>query len=131
MALGDILWRRVSRLTQEAASCRPQVLLTCRLALVLRGFDVVDQVHERVHRLVAQVVRAFLDGLHARLEFLLRPLVAGLACVVDIEQRAAHLVIADLVRAHAFVRHVAIGARHAGSRVDALLPQLKLRVLRF
>ena len=59
-----------------------------------------------------------------------RPLVAGLAGAIDVEQRAAHVVVADLQRALALVGHVAIGAGHARARVDALVPHLELRVLR-
>ena len=73
---------------------------------------------------------ALLDRLGARQQLLLGPLVAGLAGVVDVEQRAAHVVVADLQRAHARVRHVAVGAGHARARVDALVPHLELGVLR-
>src|SRR4030095_1218095 len=43
---------------------------------------------------------------------------------------AAHPVIADLQRALALVRHVAVGAGHTRARVDALAPRLELGVLR-
>ena len=39
--------------------------------------------------------------------------------------------VADLERAFAFVGHVAIGAGHARTRVDPLIPHLELRMLRF
>ena len=56
--------------------------------------------------------------------------VAGLARARDVQQRAAHPVVADLDRAFALVRHVAVGAGDAGARVDALAPGLELRMLR-
>ena len=62
-------------------------------------------------------------------QLLLRPLVAGLAGAVDVEQRALHVMVADLHRAGALVRHVAVGAGHARPRVDALVPHLELGVL--
>ena len=56
--------------------------------------------------------------------------VAALAGAVDVEHRAAHPVVGDLQAAFAFVRHVAIGAGHAGAGVDALVPELELGMLR-
>ena len=50
--------------------------------------------------------------------------------MIDVQQRTAHVMVADLERAFAFVRHVAIGARHAGARVDALVPHFEFRMLR-
>ncbi len=67
---------------------------------------------------------------HPLPELVLGPLVARLARPVDVEQRALHVVIADLERALALVGHVAVGASHARSRVDALVPHLELGVLR-
>ena len=45
------------------------------------------------------------------------------------EQRAAHVVVADLDRALAHVGHVAVGAGDAAAGVDALAPHLELGVL--
>ena len=96
-----------------------------------RCLQVGNEFHERVHREVAHVLRALLDGLDPALQFRLGPLVTGLAGAVDIQQRTAHVMVADLERALAFVGHVTIGAGHAGSRVDALVPHFKFRMLRF
>ncbi len=95
-----------------------------------RRLEVHDQRDEGIHRLIAQQLGALLDRLDARLQLLLRPAVAGLAGVVDVQQRAAHVVVADLLRADAFVGHVAVGAGDAGARVNALAPHLELGVLR-
>ena len=57
-------------------------------------------------------------------------LVARQAGVVDIEQRTADMVVADLERPHALVGHVAIRAGDARARVDALAPHLELGMLR-
>ena len=56
---------------------------------------------------------------------------AGLTGFIDVQQGAAHVVVADFVRADPLVRHVAIGARDARPRVDALAPEFKFRVLGF
>ena len=56
---------------------------------------------------------------------------AGLASAVDVEHRAAHVVVADLEGAFALIGHVAVGAGHAGTRVDALIPHFEFRMLRF
>src|SRR5918996_5825845 len=56
---------------------------------------------------------------------------ARLARAGDVEQRAAHVVVADLERAHPHVRHVTVGARHAGARMDTAVPHLEFGVLRF
>ena len=101
------------------------------LPAALRRFEIRDQIHQRIHRHIAQLVGALLNRLDPRLELFLRPLVAGLASAVDVEHRAAHVVVADLERAFALVRHVAIGAGHARARVDPLIPHLELRMLRF
>ena len=81
-------------------------------------------------RALQQRVRAVLDRRDARLDLRLRVRMADLAGAADVQQRAPHPVIADLHRAFALVRHVAIRARDARARVDALAPDLELRVLR-
>ena len=63
-----------------------------------------------------------LDVLDTALEFLFIPVMAGLARAVNTEQRALHVVVADLRTTLAFVRHVAIGAGHTGTGMDALTP---------
>lgn len=55
---------------------------------------------------------------------------AGLAGAIEVEQRAADRVIADLQRADLLVRHMAVGTGHPRPRMDPLAPQLELRVLR-
>ena len=69
-------------------------------------------------------------GGHPGLQLLLREAVAGLAGAGDIQQGAAHLVIAHLDGALPHVGHVAVRAGDAAARVDALAPQLELGVLR-
>ena len=63
----------------------------------LGRLDVVDERDERVHREVAHLEGAVLDRVDAVAQLVLGPLVAGLAGAVDVEQRAAHVVIADLL----------------------------------
>src|SRR5262249_55093532 len=41
------------------------------------------------------------------------------------------MVIADFERALAFVRHMTVGAGHSRTRVDTLIPQLEIGMLRF
>jgi hypothetical protein len=91
------------------------------LASRLARLQVVDQIHQRVHRDVTQREVALLNILDARLQFVLRPFVAGLARAVDFQQRAVDVMVADLQRPLALVGHVAIGAGHARARVDALV----------
>ena len=55
---------------------------------------------------------------------------ARLARAIDVQQRAAHVMVADLHGADALIRHVAVGAGDARPRVHALIPHLELRVLR-
>ena len=99
-------------------------------AAVPGALDVADEAHDRVHRPVAKPERPPLNLLDAPAQLLLVPLVAGLARAIDVEQRAPHVVIADLERADALVRHVAVGARDTRSRVNALVPHLELGMLR-
>jgi hypothetical protein len=68
-----------------------------------------DQVYQRVHRQIAQAISALLNRFHAGLQFFLRDFMTGLTGSIDVQQRAAHMVIADFQRAFAFERHVAIG----------------------
>ena len=98
-------------------------------AALLRCLNVVDEVDDRVHGLISEREDALLDRLGARLELLLGPAVTCLARIADVEQRAAHVVVADLERADAAVGHVAVGASDARARVDALVPGLELGVL--
>src|ERR1051326_1336984 len=127
---------RVLRLHEiEIELCFALEVLRCRKILVafsraLGSLQVLDQIHQRVHRHVAQRERALLDVLDARLELLFGPLVAGLTGAVDIEHRAPHAVVTDLERAFALVSHMAVRAGPARARVNALIPQLEFRVLR-
>ena len=100
-----------------ARSCRPG------------GGDVVDELDERIERPVGECLVPFLDPLGPVQQLLLGNLVAGLAGVVDVEQRAANVVVADLHRAYPLVGHVAIGAGDPRLGVRALRPQLELGVL--
>ena len=100
-------------------------------AVLLGGLDVVDQVHQRIECRVAQVEEAVLDVFHARLQFLLRKVMAGLAGAIDLQQRTVDLVIADLESALPHVGHVAVGAGHARARVHALVPHFKFRMAGF
>ena len=75
-----------------------------------RALNVVDQLHEGVHRQVAQGKGTPLNGLGAGFELCFRPAVAALAGEVDIQQWTADMMIADLQRPLTFVRHVAVGA---------------------
>src|SRR5688572_29648417 len=85
-------------------------------------FDVSNQVDYSIHGNIAKLEGPILDGVDAFAKFLLGPFVAGLTGAVDVEERAANMVIADFVRAFARVGHVAIGAGNAGARVNALAP---------
>ena len=80
-------------------------------------------------RSISACVRSWIASTRA-ISSVLREAVAGLAGVVDHQQRAVDVVLADLHRAFALVGHVAIRARDAAAGVDALAPQLELRVLR-
>ena len=73
---------------------------------------------------------ALLDVVDTGLNFLVGEVVAYLAGVGDIQQRAAHPVVADLDRAFAPIRHMAVCARHSAARMDALAPHLEFRMLR-
>ena len=64
--------------------------------LVFIGADVVDQVHEGIERIVAQVEEAVLGVFCPLLEFFLREMMATLARAVHFQQRAVHVVVADL-----------------------------------
>src|SRR5204863_345360 len=57
--------------------------------------DVPRELEHGVEREVPQLEGAVLNRLDARLELLLRPLVAGLAGAIDVEHGAAHMVVAD------------------------------------
>ena len=65
-------------------------------ACVPRRLDVVNQIDERIHRQVAKVMCPQLNCLHSGLQFILRPLVTGLARAIDIEQWRTYVMIADL-----------------------------------
>src|SRR6188474_1499445 len=54
----------------------------------------------------------------------------GLAGARYVDERAADPVVRDLHRALALIRHVAVRARDAAARVNALAPCLELRMLR-
>ena len=75
-------------------------------------------------------MHALLQALHARLQLGLRPAVAGLARPLDVQHRAAHVVVADLQGARALVGHVTVGTCDSRPGVHALVPQLELGVLR-
>ena len=86
--------------------------------------------HKLIFELVAHLVDlalAFIDVLPERL---LALAVAHLAGAVDVLQRAGDVVIGVLDATFRLVRHVAVGASYAALRVDALLSNLILRVLR-
>ena len=85
---------------------------------------------DRIHGAIPQRERPGLNQLDPRPELLLGPLVARLARPIDVEQRAPHVMVADLQRADPLVRHVAVGACDARTGVDALVPHLELRMLR-
>ena len=59
-----------------------------------------------------QIIVLLLNGVDAGQNFSRRNMVAGLAGAVDVEQGAAHPVVADLAGAVAHVGHVAVGAGH-------------------
>jgi hypothetical protein len=65
----------------------------------------------------------------AGLDLLLRDPVTRLAGLGDVEQRRAHVVIADLDRAFPHVGHVTVRAGHTAAGVNALAPHFELRVL--
>ena len=75
--------------------------------------------------------RAGLNGFGSKLQFALIGLVTCLTRLVNVQQRAANVMVADLHRAFAFVRHMAIRTGDAGTCVDALVEHLKLRMLCF
>lgn len=60
-----------------------------------RRLDVADERNERVHRAVAQREHAILNDFDPRLELLFLPVLARLASPVDVEHRAAHVMVAD------------------------------------
>ena len=75
-------------------------------------------------------MRALLDHIDPRLNFLLGIMMALLAGAGFIQERAAHPVIGNLQRAFALIGHVTIRAGHAAAGVNALVPHFKLRMLR-
>jgi len=97
---------------------------------LLRRLEIGDELDDRVLGPRHEGEVAVLDDRHPGLQLLLREAVAGLAGARDVEQRAAHMVVADLHRSLADVGHVAVGAGDAGAGVDPLAPQLELGVLR-
>jgi len=101
------------------------------IARLLRLFNVFYQPHHRFFRPNHQRLGAILYRLCPGFELSFRKVMARLAGIGNVEQRAAHVMIADFDRAFAFVGHVTIGAGDATARMNALAPRLKLRVLRF
>src|SRR5215470_9492874 len=72
---------------------------------------------------------AILDRGYPARQFRLGDGVASLSGAIDVEQGAAHPVIAHLEGAHALIGHVAVGAGDAGSGVHTLLPDFELGML--
>jgi hypothetical protein len=64
------------------------------LARSFRRFEIPDQIHQGIHHHIAQFVSALLNRLDPRRELFFGPLVAGLASAIDVEHRAAHVVVA-------------------------------------
>jgi len=104
-----------------------ELLLRC--ACLPGRVDVRNQIHQRVHRDIPQLVGPLLDCLHTRAQFLLGPFVAGLTGAIDVQHRASDVMIADLESALPLVRHVTIRARHAGPGMYSLVPHFEFRVL--
>src|SRR5690606_34640383 len=96
----------------------------------LRLANCVEHVRHRRGGALDQSFRAPLDRLDLLAKLILRHVVAGLAGVVEVEERASHPMGRDLHRALPLVGHVAIRATDAASRVDALAPKLELGMLR-
>src|SRR5687767_7690406 len=92
--------------------------------------DRIHQVEQRVDRDVPHLERAVLNRVHPTPQFLLGHLVTGLAGLGDVEERAPHVVVADLERTTAFIRHVTVGAGHSGTSVDPLAVHLEFGMLR-
>jgi hypothetical protein len=110
-----------------ASCCQLCVGLACRTGCL----EIPDQIYQRVHGKIAQLVDPRLNRFDPGLQFGLGLVVTGLAGVVDVQQWTAHVVIADLDRTDAHVGHVAVSAGHTGAGMDALMPQFELRMLGF
>ena len=80
--------------------------------------------------LIAHLVDLTLTFIDVLPECLLALAMAHLAGAVDVLQRAGDVVVGVFDAAFGLVRHVAVGASYAALRVDALLSNLILRVLR-
>src|SRR4030095_9333322 len=77
----------------------------------LGGLDLENQVPDGRLGPRQQVLGARLGPLDALPDFRLLVAVTRLACPRDVQERTAHVMIADLDRSLALVRHVAIGTR--------------------
>lgn len=64
-------------------------------AVLLGGFDVVNEIDESIECCIPQSEEAVLDVFNPRFQLVFGKVVAGLAGTVDLEQRAVDLVIAD------------------------------------
>src|ERR1043165_3826705 len=64
-------------------------------------------------------------------QFVLGYMMTRLARMVDVEQRTADPMAADFHGSLPFVGHVTIGARDSAASMNALAPELELRVLCF
>src|SRR5688572_32078616 len=89
------------------------------------------QLEHRIESEVTQLIGTILNCVHAFAQLLLLQVVAGLTRLLDVEQRAAHVMVADLHRTLALVRHMAVGAGYAGTGMNALAVQLELGMLSF
>jgi hypothetical protein len=92
--------------------------------------DILDQFADRVHRHITSMKESCLDRFRSALQFLLREMMTGLACTIDIQEGTAHVMIADLGAALALVWHVAIRASDSSTRVHSLVEHFELGVLR-
>jgi hypothetical protein len=68
---------------------------------------------QRVHRQIANLIGAVLNREDALPQLVFRPSMAGLARPIDVQHGASDMMVADLQRAFALIRHVAIGAGDA------------------
>lgn len=88
------------------------------------------QIEYGVDRHIPHLIGPVLDAVDALPEVVFGPRVARLAGIVDVQHGAAHPVVAHLHGPYPDVRHVAVGARDATLRVDALVVELEFGVLR-
>ncbi len=89
---------------------------------ILDRYDCANQIDNGVLRAIEQALGSILNGVGPLEEFFFRMAVAHLAGPVDVQERAANVMVADLDRSLTLIRHVTIRAGDAAAGVNPLIP---------